>query len=37
VNTALRILESVAAEGHDWVKREKERVRRRLSEYQLGG
>lgn len=36
-NVALRILESVAAEGHDWVKREKQRITTMLSEYQLGG
>jgi hypothetical protein len=33
-NNALLILESVAAEGRDWIRREKERIRSKAAEYQ---
>jgi hypothetical protein len=36
VNGALRILESVAAEGRDWIERERRRRDRRLRVYQDG-
>jgi hypothetical protein len=32
-NSALLTLESVAAEGQDWIKREKERMRHKLAEF----
>ncbi len=36
INGALRILESVAAEGRDWIERERHRRDRRLRIYQAG-